>query len=55
MRPSRTLETLHHAHGAIVEHLTDEQKQKMAEMIHEMLGASLAGQMHEHGTVHEGH
>ena len=52
---STAMETLHHTHDAIVEHLTDEQKQKMTEMIHEMLGASFAGQAHEHDALHEAH
>jgi flagellar motility protein MotE (MotC chaperone) len=49
------MQKLHELHGVIAAKLTEEQRGKLAEMIHEMLGGAAAEQMHEHGAPHEAH
>jgi hypothetical protein len=49
------LQNIHRLHGLIVAELTDEQADQFAEMVHEMVGASFAGEGHEtegHGGLH---
>ena len=38
------LENIHRLHGLIVAELTDEQAEQFAEMVHQMVGASFAGE-----------
>ena len=56
------MQELHRLHGVIAEALSEEQREKLAEMVHEMMGGGMhrgdeyhdaVGQMHGHGDVHE--
>ena len=46
------MQELHRLHDVIAAELTDGQKEKLAQMIHEMLGASFSAQ--QHGQRHHG-
>jgi hypothetical protein len=48
------MQELHQAHAVISEGLTEEQRTRMAAMMHEMMGGMMGGDMHEDGAHHEG-
>jgi hypothetical protein len=49
------MQKLHRLHDVIAEELTSEQREKLAAMIHEMLGASFREQMQGDDAPHGGH
>jgi len=56
------MQELHRLHGVIAAELSDEQKEKVAQMMHQAMGGGMhmehegmhgEGGMHEHGEMHE--